>query len=296
MKNDFLSNFLPVNRKFFDHPFWNDDRLYSRAEAWLDLIALARFEDSMATGIIGNVELSWNRGQLPATLRYLSERWKWSRSKVNNFLMLLQKLKMIERSVLNGITVISLTNYELYNRKQITNNEQYNKQTQKEQVEWPPQSKTGNDTNAERNKRKTQKKHKKDETNNVNKENKVKNSFLCAAAPTHSAEDQARFRGFQNWILENAPRVADMNQPFTIDQYIRLREKVPPDRIKDLLQRMANYAHLTKKNESAYLTVINWEKRDFNHLKTPNNAIYTTEQYLEERERLAEQVRKRAEE
>jgi hypothetical protein len=85
----------------------------------------------------------------------------------------LQKLNIIERSILHGQAVISITNYDLYNRR-----------TQKGQPEWPPQSETGHDTNTERNKEKTQKKHKKDETNNVNKENKVKNSFLCAAAPT----------------------------------------------------------------------------------------------------------------
>ena len=68
--------------------------------------------------------------------------------------------------------IISITNYDLYNRR-----------TQKEQVEWPPQSGTDHDTNAERNERKKQKKQEKDETNNVNKENKVKNSFLCAAHP-----------------------------------------------------------------------------------------------------------------
>ncbi|SFE62574.1 hypothetical protein SAMN05518672_108149 [Chitinophaga sp. CF118] len=285
MKNEILSYFLPVSRKFFDHPFWKDERSYSRAEAWLDLIASARFEDSAATGIIGNVELSWTRGQLPATLRYLSERWKWSKSKVNDFLKLLQKLKMIERSKVNGLTVLSLTNYELYNRK-----------IQKEQVEEPAQSETDNATNAEPNKRKTQKRQRKDKTNIVNKENKVKNRFSGAAAPTHSQEDQAGFSRFETWILENAPRVAEMNQPFTIDQYIRLREKLPVDQIKDLLQRMGNYAPLTKKNESAYLTVINWAKRDFNQLKTTNNATSATEQYLKERERLAEQVRKRAEE
>ena len=67
-------------------------------------------------------------------------------TKVNNFLTLLQKLNMTERSVVHGQTVISLTNYELYNRR-----------TQKEQVEWPPQNETDNDTNTERNKRKTQK-------------------------------------------------------------------------------------------------------------------------------------------
>ena len=285
MKNDILSNFLPINRKFFEHPFWKDERSYSRAEAWLDLIVLARFEESPATDIIGNVELSWNRGQLPATIRYLAERWQWSRTKVSNFLTLLQKLNMIERSIVHGQTIISITNYELYNRR-----------TQKGQLEWPPQSETGHDTNTERNKRKTKKRQEKDETNIVNIENIVKNSFLGAAAPIHSEEDQARFRGFENWILANAPRVAEMNQPFTIDQYILLRDKIPIDRIKDLLQRMANYAHLTKKNVSAYLTIINWEKRDSGYLKTSNNGINTTEQYLKERERLAEQVRKRAEE
>ena len=100
-------------------------------------------------------------------------------TKVNNFLMLLQKLNMTDHSIVHGQTIISITNCELYNRRK-----------QKGQLEWPPQSETDHDTNAEPNKEKTQKKQEKDKTNIVNIENIVKNSFLCAAAPTHSPEDQ----------------------------------------------------------------------------------------------------------
>ena len=45
-------------------------------------------------------------------------------TKVNNFLTLLQKLNMTERLVVHGQTVISITNYELYNRRTQKKNRQ----------------------------------------------------------------------------------------------------------------------------------------------------------------------------
>ena len=78
-------------------------------------------------------------------------------TKVNNFLTLLQKLNMTERSIVHGQTIISITNCELYNRRK-----------QKGQLEWPPQSETDHDGNAKPNK---QKKQEKDKTNIVNIEN-----------------------------------------------------------------------------------------------------------------------------
>ena len=86
---------------------------------------------------------------------------------------------------MHGQAVISITNCELYKSR-----------TQKGQVEWPPQSETDHDANAERNKEKKQKKHKKDETNNVNKENKIKNSF-CAAHP-HKLSSKAPIQRIEN--------------------------------------------------------------------------------------------------
>jgi hypothetical protein len=107
-------SFVPINRKFFDHPFWKEERTYSKAEAWLYLIQAARFEDSKATELIGGQMVSWTRGQLPASLRFLAGKWKWDKNKVDRFLQLLESEQMITRHQVNGQTIIELTNFEKY--------------------------------------------------------------------------------------------------------------------------------------------------------------------------------------
>jgi hypothetical protein len=265
IKPDTLSNFIPLNRKFFDHAFWKENRTYSKSEAWLDLIETARFEESETSAIIDGKMISWTRGQLPASLRYLAERWKWSKTKVNNFIKLLESKQMIARVSVNGQTVISLTNYCRYNGRQ-----------QQGQREKPPHNNVTEGENSKKNKRRTGEGHARDKTNNDNKEE----DSLYAQ----------KFKAFEEWVLKNTPKVAKMNQPFNIGQYIKLTKKLPKEQVKDLLLGMQNYRPLLEKNDSAYLTIINWAKRDYNQLKALNNA-----EYLRKREEQAEQVRKRAE-
>lgn len=288
-KDDTLSNFIPINRKFFDHPFWKEERTFSKSEAWMDLIVSARFEESKATELIGGKLVSWTRGQLPASLRYLAERWKWSKNKVDDFLRLLENEQMIERVLVSGQTVLSLKNYETYNGRQ-------QKGQQKGQVKEPQQTDTIEEKDSrkdtQKDKRGTVEGHAGDKTNIENIENKEEEGLSGATAPVYSKEDQEMFKAFNGWIEINAPKVAKMKEPITIGQYIKLRKKLPKDQVKDLLLKMHNYGPLLKKNDVAYLTIINWSKRDYNQPQEANNA---NEQYLEKRKANQEQARRRAE-
>jgi len=112
-----LSNFIPISRTLFKHPFWLEQRSYSRFEAWLDMLAMARYEHSDFKTLIGNNIIVYNRGQLLASLRYLAARWKWSKCKVDNFMKLLEHEGMITRKTVTttGNTVITICNYDVYN-------------------------------------------------------------------------------------------------------------------------------------------------------------------------------------
>jgi hypothetical protein len=261
---------------------WTEKRVFSKLEAWLDLIRSARFDDSGTAELIEGKPVSWSRGQFPVSLRYLGERWQWGKTKVDNFLSLLEREKMIVSWNVHGQRILELVNYEVYNSVQY-----------KRQVDGPLQKDTSEVEDGKEDRDETAARHGQDKYNKVNKENKVKNNVYGAVAPTHSPEDLEKFKAFQNWILENAPKVARMKRPFTIKEYIRLMKKLPKKQVVALLLAMENRSTLLKKNDSAYLTILNWAERDFNHPKTTNYAT-TTEQYLKERERLAEQARKRA--
>lgn len=106
--------YITLNRGFFDNPLWKEERVYSRAEAWLDLIQSARFEANKE--IINNKLIEVQRGQLIASRRYLQKRWCWGGTKVSNFLNLLVKEGMINQQTNQGQTTLTLCKYKDYNK------------------------------------------------------------------------------------------------------------------------------------------------------------------------------------
>jgi len=81
--------------------------------------------------------------------------------------------------------------------------------------------------------------------------------------PTHTPEQISLFKNFQAFILKDAPNVGKMKEPFTIDEYLKLKAKFNSEAIKDMLKTMHNYKPLLQKNVCAYLTFINWSKREY---------------------------------
>lgn len=59
--------------------------------------------------------LSVRRGDLVASVRYLAQRWNWSKGRVERFMDLLRQQNMIGTRTETGISVISLCNYDAYN-------------------------------------------------------------------------------------------------------------------------------------------------------------------------------------
>lgn len=110
--------FIKLDRKYFDNFLWNEARVYSKAEAWLDLIQMARFEAS--TEFVNGKLIEVQRGEIPASRRFLELRWQWGSSKVSNFLKLLVSQGMITTKQTSGQTVISLCKYKDYNDVQTT--------------------------------------------------------------------------------------------------------------------------------------------------------------------------------
>lgn len=91
---------------------------------------------------------------------------------------------------------------------------------------------------------------------------KNKENIITAVANTHTDEEKEMFKKFQEWIKTNCPRVADMKEPFTIEQYVKMRQKMKREEVTDLLYKMHNWEPLTKRNRSAYLTIMNWKRME----------------------------------
>jgi hypothetical protein len=77
----------------------------------------------------------------------------------------------------------------------------------------------------------------------------------------YSSDDQVLFTAFTEWIHKHAPTVGKMEEPFSIDQYLKLKKKgFTREQTQAYLIKMHNYKPLTKKNRSAYLTLLNWDR------------------------------------
>ena len=107
--------FIMLSRSFFENELWEAKRTYSDAEAWLDLIQLARFEDGERTVRIGSREVSEKRGQIATTVKYLSERWGRTTRSVMCLLNKLTRRGMITVDGSKFVSVIQLVNYDKYN-------------------------------------------------------------------------------------------------------------------------------------------------------------------------------------
>lgn len=111
-----MSGFIAIQRRFFEHPFWEEKRSFSRAEAWIDLIRMAAFSPHQR--LVRGEILTINRGEVVASLRFLGERWGWKKDKVAAFVRLLENQTMVTRETRQGETVITLCKYDDYNQHQ----------------------------------------------------------------------------------------------------------------------------------------------------------------------------------
>lgn len=105
--------FIKISRKMFENRFWKEERVYSKAEAWIDLIQSTRFEAD--TEIINNKFIEVQRGENAVSIRFLCKRWGWGNTKVSNFLKHLEKSGMIRRQTRQGESVLTLCKYSDYN-------------------------------------------------------------------------------------------------------------------------------------------------------------------------------------
>lgn len=80
----------------------------------------------------------------------------------------------------------------------------------------------------------------------------------------HSKEDIEAFAKAETWIQKHASSVAKMNEPLTIDQFIKLRNRfVETGFIVKVLTAMHNWKKL-KERKSAYLTFLSFAEKEEN--------------------------------
>lgn len=113
---------IRADRDLFDDP-WFCNGPATRLHAWADLIKMASHKAATVRTGIGPIEL--DRGQLTVSIRFLAERWQWSRTTVERFLLALENRDSIVREVRKnrdssgtergtGQLVLTVCNYDKY--------------------------------------------------------------------------------------------------------------------------------------------------------------------------------------
>ncbi len=102
---------IPLLRKFTDHSFWKEKRRFSRAEAWIDFLFMARFSETEEE-ILDRGEIIYIKyGQILTSIITLSDKWKRSRTWVRNFIKTLEvneSIKVVKMD--NRRTIVEIVN------------------------------------------------------------------------------------------------------------------------------------------------------------------------------------------
>ena len=126
--------YIRLSRRFFDTEEWAQPRKFSKAEAWLDLIAMASYADRKVSIDDKGRKVELLRGEIIASQRFLAKRWGWGLGSVNRYLDAMAsgadpRIKIAPRKIMIEIgagtpsgtpsgtlvDVITLCKYDVYN-------------------------------------------------------------------------------------------------------------------------------------------------------------------------------------
>lgn len=107
-----MTGWIKLYRKVQNHWLYKEKRIFSKYEAWLDLLMMANHKE--VKFVFGNELIEVKKGQFITSIRKLGEKWRWSNRKVTQYLKLLEMDEMIHRESDTKKTVITIVNYEVY--------------------------------------------------------------------------------------------------------------------------------------------------------------------------------------
>ena len=100
-----MEGWIKLHRQIEENEFWFSEK-FTRAQAWIDILLLARHKTGLAT--IRGVDIHLSPGQLCYSQKSLAKRWKWNVKTVNKFLSTLEKREMVDTRKNNITTIITI--------------------------------------------------------------------------------------------------------------------------------------------------------------------------------------------
>lgn len=111
-----MEGWILLHRKSCDHPFYKERKIFSRWEAWVDLLFLANHNDHKF--LLGSEMVEAKRAEVITSELTLMERWRWSKSKVRRYIKNLEDERMVIKKADSKKTTIFIINYDSYQKPQ----------------------------------------------------------------------------------------------------------------------------------------------------------------------------------
>lgn len=144
---------ISIHRELQDHWLWQEKRVFSKLEAWLDILLTVNHSEQKT--MIKNRLFTVKRGESINSLDTWASRWNWNKSKVRRFLTLLESDSMVMTKSETQTTRLTVCKYDSYQDLRNANETQMKLKRNANETQTTPNN---ND-------------------NNINKENKRENDF-----------------------------------------------------------------------------------------------------------------------
>lgn len=103
---------ISIHRELQNHWLWNEKRVFSKLEAWIDILLTVNHKEKKIT--IKNTLFIVKRGESINSLDTWAKRWNWNKSKVRRFLNMLKSDSMIELKSESKTTRLTVCKYDSY--------------------------------------------------------------------------------------------------------------------------------------------------------------------------------------
>lgn len=142
------TGWIKLNRSIQENWLW-EEKPFDKKSAWIDLLLMANHKNNKFP--LGNEIIEVEQGSFITSEIKLMNRWGWSKTKLRNFLKLLESEKMITKVVDRKKTTISIVNYKVYQGSEDQEKTTEKPQEDQEKTIEKPQEDTNKNDNNEKN-------------------------------------------------------------------------------------------------------------------------------------------------
>ena len=155
--------YIPFYRWFKDHYLWKEKRVFSKAEAWLDICSEVHHDEKPVDVTLGMEVFVCNEGESLKSILTWAKRWGWTKSRTGRYLNMLKKRNAIELKSETVTTRLKVLDKRFYKVLRNGTRNASETQTIRERNASETQTDTDNNVKNVNNEKKEQKKQTKKE-------------------------------------------------------------------------------------------------------------------------------------